>query len=161
MRLWTGFFSLETRRLISAIIIIIIIYKRYDLVTAPNSLSGEYTSVQIPFSLRETSLQYRTDSWRNVIQINAVRCIHSSWEMVLHHRITSRQTRLTLQSWREKLPSSDSSPFPGSPGSQHSGDWIWRTGESQARSVSGESQEGLQSQENERLTYTTPSTIVV
>ena len=58
---------------------------------------------------------------------NVVWCIHSHWEIVPHHPIRSQQTR--LQSWQEKILSSKSSHFLGSP-------CIW-CGSNRARRQSG------------------------
>ena len=42
-----------------------------------------HTAVQLPFSLRETSLPYGTDIWCNVLHV-LVRCTYSRWERMPH-----------------------------------------------------------------------------
>ena len=68
--------------------------------------------MQLLFSLCETLLQYGTDIWCDVT-FTVVWCIHSHREIVPHHPIRLWQTR--LQSWQEKVPLSESSPFPAAP----------------------------------------------
>ena len=87
-----------------------------------------HTATQLPFSLRETSLS----NWYMVkcYKFNVFQCIHSRREV---RPIRSWQTR--LQSWREKMLSSESSLFPSSLCSQYGSDRIGRSEVSRACSV--------------------------
>ena len=68
-----------------------------------------------------------------MLQFNVVWCIHSCREIMPWHPIRLWQAR--LQSWWEKVLSSESSPYPSSPGNRYGSNWIRRSKESWARSM--------------------------